>query len=101
MNGCEVNMLYRGSKIVMTENAYLTNEIWGTEIVPHLIQWLRKAPVVCDHSDWWVTLYLDGFQAHVDTLLSQQAFADAKILIVKENSNTSHVNQAFDRHVGN
>ena len=87
-----------GSIIVITENAYLTNEVWDEDTVPQLIKTIRNMPVIRDHPTWWVKLYLDGFGAHVDSLKSQQAFTNGRILVVKENSNSSQVNQAFDKH---
>ena len=89
-----------GSIVIMTENAYLTNDVWDNEVVPVIIPFIRGMPVVKDHPRWWVIFYVDGFKSHVDTFVSQLAFANALIKIVKENSNTSQVNQAFDRHPG-
>lgn len=89
-----------GSAIVMTENAYLTNEVWDKDVTPLLIKGIRSMDVIKDHPNWWAIVYLDGYKSHVDTVISQQAFANAKILLVKENSNHSQVNQAFDRHPG-
>ena len=89
-----------GSAIVMTENAYLTNDVWDKDVTPLIIKGIRSMDVIKDHPNWWVILYVDGYKSHVDTILSQQAFADAKILLVKENSNHSQVNQAFDKHPG-
>lgn len=43
----------KGSTIIMTPSAYMTDETWF-KVVPHLCKGLRALPVVCDHPDWCV-----------------------------------------------
>jgi hypothetical protein len=57
---------------------------------------IRAAPVVKDHPDWWVRLHMDGLVSHQKLAEVNQMFFDLKILLVIENSHSSHVNQAFD-----
>ena len=82
----------------MTENAYLSNTKFDDEIVERLCIGIRDMPVIREHPNWWVELYVDGFSAHTETEKAQLVFREYKILVVKENSATSQVNQAFDRH---
>jgi hypothetical protein len=54
--------------------------------------------VVTDHPNWKVCLTLDGFSSDLvpETLL---VFTDAKIEVVKEEGDTSAVNQPYDQSV--
>ena len=81
----------------MTENAYLTNDVFDNDIVELLCKNIRNMTVIRDHPNWWVVVYLDGFSAHVDTFAGQLMFTKYKIIVLKENSNSSQINQAFDR----
>jgi hypothetical protein len=58
---------------------------------------IRAMPVICNHPNFWVVLHLDGFKAHVMTHAAQATFRRHQILVVKENSDSSQVNQAFDQ----
>jgi hypothetical protein len=86
-----------GSKVIMTPNAYMTNEVW-IKLTPFIANGIRKMPVIKDHPDWMVCMTLDGFGSH---LLPEalQAFTDAKIEVVKEEGDTSKVNQAYNQSV--
>ena len=84
------------SFVLMTPNAFLTNEAWDTAAEP-LAKGIRAMPVIRDHPDFWVVLLLDGYAAHVMTFIAQLIFLNYKILVVKETSGTSHVNQAYDQ----
>jgi len=44
-------------------------------------------------------LILDGFGSHVNSLPALQTYYDAKVLVLKEGADSSHVNQAYDRDV--
>jgi hypothetical protein len=87
-----------GSKVVMTPSAYMTDEAWK-ELVPTLCKGIRAMPVICDHPDWWLMLSLDGFSSHINVHESLKVFAENKMLIVKEEGDTSQVNQAYDQNV--
>lgn len=86
-----------GSGVIMTPSAYMTNEAWK-ETVEVMAKGIRSAPVVRDHPDWWFLLSLDGFGSHL-CLESLQIFVDHKILVVKEEGDTSQVSQAYDQLV--
>ena len=87
-----------GSRIVMTPNAYMNDEVYE-RIVPDLCKGIRQMPVIKDYPNWWVAITLDGFGSHVNVHSTQQIFSDHKILIIKEEGDTSHVNQAYDQQV--
>ena len=50
-------------------------------------------------TDWLLLLSGDGFHAHKFTLAAQALFHEMKTLHLIEESDSSHVNQAFDREV--
>ena len=86
-----------GSKVIATPNAYMTNKVWN-EMAPAFAKGLRAMPVVREYPDLWMTITLDGYGSHLegDAL---KVFADHKILIVKEEGDTSQVCQAYDNKV--
>ena len=84
------------SFVAMTPEAFMTNDTWDT-IVPELVKGIRAMPVIRDHPNFWVILHLDGFKSHVMTLKAQMMFRHHRILVVKENSHSSQINQAFDQ----
>ena len=53
---------------------------------------------ICDHPDWWVVLFLDGFSSHLDAE-SLLVFTDHKILVIKEEGDTPQVSQSYDQKV--
>ena len=69
------------------------------DIAPHLAAGMRKMPHICDYPEWWVVVSLDGFGSHVIVHEAQEAFFRHKILILKEECNTSHLNHVYDQSV--
>ena len=61
----------KNSFVVMTENAYLSNTKFDDEIVERLCIGIRDMPVIREHPNWWVELYVDGFSAHTETETAQ------------------------------
>ena len=86
-----------GSCAEMTPNAYMTNEAWSN-IVPKMCAGIREMEVIRDHPDKWVVLSLDGFGSHLDPD-SLIVFTQHKILVLKEEGDTSQVSQAYDQMV--
>jgi len=86
------------SRVVMTPNAYVNDDVW-LSIAPNIAKGIRAMPVIKDHPSWWVVLSLDGFGAHCNVQLALQIFSDHKIWIIKEEGDTSQVNQAYDQAV--
>ena len=76
-----------GSKVIPTPNAYMTNKVWN-ELAPAFAKGLCDLPVIKDYPELWMVLTLDGYGSHLqgDAL---KIFADYKILIVKEEGDTS------------
>lgn len=57
-------------------------------------------PIIKDHPEWKVCLTLDGFSSHL--LVPAEAlpsFTNALIEVIKEEGDTSQVNQAYDQSV--
>jgi len=87
-----------GSKVVMTPNAYLTDEVYAN-LADDLCRGIRSMPVIVDHPEWWVCVSMDGFGSHVNVESAHECFAEHKILVIKEEGDTSQVNQAYDQFV--
>jgi hypothetical protein len=88
-----------GSTIVMTPNAYMTIEAWE-EITPMMCSGMRQLNKhVKANPDWWMVEIFDGFGAHLSSLKAMQERYDNKISSVKEEGDSSHVNQAYDKLV--
>ena len=61
---------------------------------------MRAADPVCAaRPDWWMACTADGFGSHVSTIAGVAGFKGARIHLVKEESQSSHVVQPFDRDV--
>ena len=85
------------SHAVPTPNAYMTDEVWEAIAEP-LAKGIQAMPVFKDHPDWWCYLSLDGFGSHLSPV-ALEVFAKYKILVSKEEGDTSQVSQAYDQHV--
>ena len=75
----------------------MTNETW-CEIAPKLAKGIQCMRVIKDHPNWKVCLTLDGFSSHL-VPKALPVFTDAKIEVVKEEGDTSAVNQPYDQSV--
>ena len=82
----------------MTENAYMTEEAWEG-MAPSIVKGYRALPVVKDNPQWWMIEIFDGFGAHLTNLNALKQRAEAKILSIKEEGDSSSYNQAYDKHV--
>ena len=60
---------------------------------------LQRAFNICLLSITWMTITLDGFGSHLEGG-ALKVFMDHKILIVKEEGDTSQVCQSYDNEVG-
>ena len=101
-NGAAMN-----SNIVMTENAFLTDEAWK-EICPQLIAGIRhnvrraESRFNIDEStvdELQVLCSLEGFKSHTKNLRELINFATANVSVLVEERDSSHINQAFDKFV--
>ena len=80
------------SFVVPTPTAYMTDDAWDAAAEP-LASGIRGMSVIKHYPNFWIVLYLDGFKSHVMTYRAQDIFWKHKILVVKENSDSSQVNQ--------
>jgi hypothetical protein len=79
-----------GSKVVCTDNAYMTNKTW-VELAIFIAKGICLMPHIKDHPDWQVCLTLDGFSSHLVTA-GLEPFTAANITIIKKEGDTSQVN---------
>ena len=86
-----------GSHIEMTPTAYMTDDTWK-KMVREMCEGIREMPVIKDHPEWWALLSLDGFGSHLN-MKALEVFAEYKILVVKEEGDSSQVCQAYDQQV--
>ena len=80
----------------MTPTGFMTDSAFD-ELAEDMARGVRAMPVVCEHPNWWVLATADGFRAHKMTLKAQDVFRDHKIMLIIEEGDSSHCNQAFDR----
>jgi hypothetical protein len=78
------------STIVMTPNAYMTDEAWA-KVAVSLCLGIREMEVIRDYPNWWVVLTLDGS--------AMEAFHSNKIFVVKEEGDASDTKQPYDQSV--
>jgi hypothetical protein len=80
----------------MTPSGYMIEKAWE-KVVHALVLGIRHTPVINDHTNWWVCMTIDGygslFSVHINI------FHDHKIMIVKEEVDTSLLIQSYDKHV--
>jgi hypothetical protein len=87
------------STIAMTPTTYMMIDAWE-EITPKMcsgMQGLNKHVQANQH--WWMVEIFDGFGAHLSSLKVMQEQFDNKIIAVKEDGDSSHVNKAYDKFV--
>ena len=87
-----------GSTVVMTPTGYMTEEAW-VKMAPSMAMGIRRMPIVSDMPDWWVVKFIDGFGAHTSSISAMEIYEKEKILLLKEEGDTSHVCQAYDQEV--
>ena len=68
-------------------------------MAPSIVKGYRALPVVKDNPQWWMIEIFDGFGAHLTNLNALKQRADAKILSIKEEGDSSSYNQAYNKHV--
>jgi len=85
-----------GSRIIATPNAFMTMEAWE-EMAEPVAKGIRAMPVIRDHPNWWLIYILDGFVCHFGSPKALDVYYKNKILLVKEEGDTSHVCQIYDQ----
>jgi hypothetical protein len=96
-NFARIHKAPTGSCVKMTPNAYMTNEVW-LDITPSLCIGIRSMKGIRDHPNWWVVLSYDGYGSHLQNNALELFVAD-KILVMKEEGDTSQVSQAYNQMV--
>jgi hypothetical protein len=86
----------KGSTIVMTPTGYMTEEAWD-KLSPTMADGIRSMPVISEKPEWWVVKIIDGFGPHTSSLEAMKIYYSRKIILLKEEGDASHVNQAYDR----
>lgn len=84
-----------GSTILCSPTGYVIKELWVKAALIYA-KAIRALPVVRDHPLWWFRLHLDGLTVHESLFKANEIFSLMRILLVIENSHSSHVNQAYD-----
>ena len=84
-----------GSTIVMTPNGYMTEEAW-IEASPKIAAGIR-ALIDKHNPDWWALKVVDGYIPHTTSLEAMEVYEKKKILLLKEEADTSQVNQTYDQ----
>ena len=80
----------------MTKNAYMTDEAW-LEALNSIVAGYHNLPHIKENEDWYITELLDGFKSHENVLNVHKLRADNLIISLKEESNSSHVNQGYNQ----
>ena len=80
----------------MTENAYITDDAW-LEASKAIVKGYRHLPFMKENKDWYITELLDGFKSNENVLKAHKICADQLIISLKEESNSSQVNQGYDQ----
>jgi intracellular sulfur oxidation DsrE/DsrF family protein len=77
----------------------MTVDVWE-RMTPNIILGLRNInKYIAANPQWWVLEIFDGFGAHLLSHKANEERFAAKILSLKEEGYTSHVCQAYDKHV--
>ena len=88
-----------GSAIAMVPSAYMTTEAWEY-LAPSIVRGLRG---INRHTkanpDWLMTEIMDGFGAHLASYEAMRIRKEKNIQQVKEEGDSSHVNQAYNKFV--
>ena len=97
-NFLERHGLAPGSTIIMTPNAYMTDEAWllATKAI---VKGYRSMPGMKDNPQWMMVELLDGFGSHERVLEAHELRTKFLITSAKEESTTSHANQGYDQFV--
>ena len=78
------------------KTGFMTDDAWDANIEAFCIAMRKMDPVIEANPGWWIEYHIDGFNAKVNTIIAQETMKKYRILGVKSQSHTSHVNQSFD-----
>ena len=82
----------------MTEKAFMTHDAWY-KATKAVIYGYNEMSVIRDNPQWFILEFLDGFGYHEYEPRALKMRAERNIPSAKEESRTSHVNQAYDQFV--
>ena len=68
-------------------------------MAPDLVEGYRAMEVVHDNPQWWMVEIVDGSGAHLSNYNAMKLRFDNKILTMKEEGDSSTINQAYDKQV--
>jgi hypothetical protein len=88
--------LPRQCKWALSPKGTLNDEIWNDMVVPDIIEQVEKLRLKDNLPDQWALLTLDGFTSHSYCLPALTKLWDAKIMVVRIPSHSSHALQALD-----
>ena len=88
-----------GSSCNMTPTAFCTTEVWKEIALKRAKSIRNMDPVIKAHPNWYCIEILDGFAAHFNSPEALQIYYDHKIIQVKEEGDSSQVNQTYDQCV--
>ena len=74
----------------------------ASNLMPSILQVVegyRQLPYIVDNPQWWVLELVDGFGAHIFNHEANIDRFENKVLSLKEEGDSSHINQAYDRLV--
>lgn len=74
----------------------MTEEAW-VSMTPKLVEGYRNLPYIKENPQWWCLEIFDGFGPHLNNYEALKMREDAKILSIKEEGDSSQVNQAYDK----
>jgi hypothetical protein len=83
----------------MTPTAFCTTEVWKEIALKRAKSIRNMDPVIKAHPNWYCIEILDGFAAHFNSPEALQIYYDHKIIQVKEEGDSSQVNQTYDQCV--
>ena len=85
---------------ILSIDQICTPNIYMEQITPNICRGLRSInPYVEANPQWFMIEIFDGFGAHMASHLALRERLAYRILSIKEEGDTSHVNQAYDKFV--
>ena len=92
-----INGVTIGSTIIMTPTASMTEEAWEND-TSNITEGLRNIdPKVKANPQYWMTELFDDFGPNTSFFEAMQIQSENKISCVKEEGDSSHCNQAYEK----
>ena len=82
----------------MTQKAFMTDKCW-LDMTPNLFEGYRLLPFLQDNQQWYAIEIVDGFGAHLNNYEVLRLQMAERIIIVKEEGDSSSINQAYNKFV--